>query len=288
MSPPADVAGLRRPSWLPGSVIDVVAGGARRQESVAAGVKRLDREAGRQRAGPGDPGPRRRPAAGLARSSSRRGRGRGSVRAQRSRSWPWPRRSSGSPAAGSSATLDRAELGTAQTPQGIRRDLLERAWQAFPPGRPGDVHRRSRPAGGLYDPGPCRSRRSDEPQGDCPGGPRTGLRLLSSAEQARTPAPRPPSGSASERDGHPFGPGEPLALGGVTIRGQPPASTATPTATSPCTRSPTRSSAHAAWVTWGGNSRPGRRRRPGWPARSSWPRSSSGSGPPATDRRRST
>ena len=39
---------LARPAWLPAWVVDVVAGGARRQESVAAGVERLGREPGRR------------------------------------------------------------------------------------------------------------------------------------------------------------------------------------------------------------------------------------------------
>ncbi len=33
-------------------------------------------------------------------------------------------------------TLDRSVLGTAQTPQGIQRGLLERAYAAFPPAGP--------------------------------------------------------------------------------------------------------------------------------------------------------
>ena len=46
-------------------------------------------------------------------------------------------------------TVDRSDLVTAQTPQGVRAGLLAACLRALPARRPGDVDRRSRPPGGL-------------------------------------------------------------------------------------------------------------------------------------------
>ena len=166
-----------------------------------------------------DPRPRRRPPAGRAGRARRRGRRR------RRRA----RRGDPGPAAGRDGQADRRRQvverpstattsATAQTPQGVRRDLLERAYAAFPAAGRADLHRRGRPAGGLYHSRPCGPRRSDEPQGDRARGSRTGPRPRCSERcAARRPGIRVGFGS----DGHPFGPGEPLALGGIAIDGAP-------------------------------------------------------------------
>ena len=47
------------------------------------------------------------------------------------------------------ATVDRADVVAAQTPQGLRRSLLERAYAAVPARRPGNLDRRGIAPGGL-------------------------------------------------------------------------------------------------------------------------------------------
>ena len=77
---------------------------------------------------------------------------------------------------------------------------------------------------------------------------------------------RPRSRVGFGDDGHPFGPGAPLALGGLADRRRPRASTATRTATWRSMRSATRCSARPGSATSAASSRPGRPRRPGSPA----------------------
>ena len=98
-------------------------------------------------------------------------------------------------------------------PQGARRRLLLEAWDRYPPDGEPRVHRRGRPARGLYHPRPCDSRRTDEPQGDAARRPAPGR-----AAAATPTAPRVGFG----HDSHPFGPG--LARsgsGGIEIAGAP-------------------------------------------------------------------
>ena len=185
---------------------------------MAAGVERLARE-------PGGAGPDRLilvhdggATAGRGLRSSPRSQRRPPSTAPRSRSWPLTETVKRVADGRVVETVDRTPLGTAQTPQGVRRDLLERAYAAFPP---------------LAGPRSF----TDEaalleactiPVHAVPGDPmnlkvtvpddldRVAAQLLGSA----------PPGAARLRvgfgtDGHPFGPGEPLALGGITIAGAP-------------------------------------------------------------------
>ena len=169
-------------------------------------------------------------------------------------------------ATASPATVDRAGLAAAQTPQGVRRALLRDGVRALPAGRPRDLDRRSRPAGGLYHSRPCDRRRPRQPQGD----------------RARGPRPRGAASSGRHRgraigighDRHPFGPGAPLVLGGIDDRRARRGSPATPTATSRSTRSPTRCSAPPVSAISGGCSRPDRRRPRGIASADSSARSS--------------
>ena len=117
------------------------------------------------------------------------------------------------------ATIDRTLLAAAQTPQGIRRDVLARAWAERPPG---DVAVWTDEAALLEA---CRI-----PVHAVPG-ESTNLKVtlpddLAQVEAAlmargrcccRPPVPRVGFGD----DGHPFGPGAPLALGGLLIDGAP-------------------------------------------------------------------
>ena len=182
-------------------------------------------------------------------------------------------------------TLDRADLGTAQTPQGIRRGLLEQAYLAFPP----DGEPTFTDEAGLLE--ACRipvhvvPGDPDEPQGDRARGPRPG-RCGSLGPGAVSTTGRVRVGFGS--DGHPFGPGEPLALGGIRSTARRD-STATPTATSPSMRWPTRCSGPAAWATSAGSSRRDRQRPAGIASGRAAPGGPrAGAAPPATGRPRST
>jgi 2-C-methyl-D-erythritol 4-phosphate cytidylyltransferase / 2-C-methyl-D-erythritol 2,4-cyclodiphosphate synthase len=108
-------------------------------------------------------------------------------------------------------TVDRATLGAAQTPQGARRSLLLRAWEAFPP----DGEREFTDEASLLE--ACRI-----PVHAIPGDPANFKVTLPDdlhrVELALGPgAPRIGFG----HDSHPFGPGTPLRLGGVTVDGVP-------------------------------------------------------------------
>jgi 2-C-methyl-D-erythritol 4-phosphate cytidylyltransferase/2-C-methyl-D-erythritol 2,4-cyclodiphosphate synthase len=108
-------------------------------------------------------------------------------------------------------TVDRAGLAAAQTPQGARRELLLRAWEAFP----ADGGREFTDEAALLE--ACRI-----PVHAIPGDP-ANLKVtlpddLRRVEQALSPvAARVGFGD----DSHPFGPGSPLHLGGVVVDGVP-------------------------------------------------------------------
>ena len=263
----AGVAALSAAPWLPAKVHAVVAGGDRRQVSVAAGVAALPGTADDRvllihdgarplvssrliedviratvahgaaipvDAGQRDPqAPGWRPSRGDGRSVGPRGRPDTAGRA-------------GGPAAGRLSTL--------------------------PAVRPRDMDRRGLRPRGLYHPGPCRRRRSRESQGDPAGGPGPGPigrgrpRPRPDRDRARLTPLRAGSRARAGRDRH---------------RRPPRDSTATRTAMSPCTRSATRSLERPARATSVGCSRPARRHPPGSRARRCSPRSVAGSRPRA-------
>lgn len=115
--------------WLPGKVVEVVAGGERRQESVQAGFAALDRH------GPDETGvvlvhDAARPlvtpelVAAVASATARHGAAIPIVPVAETL-----KRIDGELVG---ATVDRTGLGAAQTPQGARRDLLREAYRRFP------------------------------------------------------------------------------------------------------------------------------------------------------------
>jgi 2-C-methyl-D-erythritol 4-phosphate cytidylyltransferase/2-C-methyl-D-erythritol 2,4-cyclodiphosphate synthase len=111
------------------------------------------------------------------------------------------------------ATVDRTVLGAAQTPQGVRRSLLRNAFARFPPGGPETWTDEA----ALLE--ACRI-----PVHALPGEP-SNLKVtlpadLGMAEAALVGArasTQPRTGSGF--DSHRFGPGNPLALGGVEVPG---------------------------------------------------------------------
>jgi 2-C-methyl-D-erythritol 4-phosphate cytidylyltransferase / 2-C-methyl-D-erythritol 2,4-cyclodiphosphate synthase len=113
-------------------------------------------------------------------------------------------------------TLDRSDLAIAQTPQGVRRGLLRAAFRRFPPD--GDETWTDEAA--LLE--ACRIEVHA-----IPGEPGN-LKVTVPADVARVaaslgPAPVTPATVriGAGADSHPFGPGEPLALGGIVVAGAP-------------------------------------------------------------------
>jgi 2-C-methyl-D-erythritol 4-phosphate cytidylyltransferase / 2-C-methyl-D-erythritol 2,4-cyclodiphosphate synthase len=207
---------VRGADWLPASVVDVIVGGAQRQASVAAGVERLARE-------PGGAGPERlilvqdgaRPMVTSALVAAV-----ASATAEYGAAIPvLPITETVKRIAGGAVveTLDRATLGTAQTPQGIRRDQLERAYALFPPAGPP-----------IFTDEAALLEACTIPVHALPGDPMNlKVTVPEDLDRAQAQLLGPAADGAARiragfgTDGHPFGAGEPLALGGITISGAP-------------------------------------------------------------------
>lgn len=202
------VGALRDASWLPDAVASVVSGGARRHESVAAGVAELARlgtpdgavvlvhDAARPAVSPAL-------IAAVADAAAAHGAAIPVVPVAETL-----KRVEGDRVA---ATVPRDGLAAAQTPQGARLGLLRAAFTRFPP----DGERTWTDEAALLE--AC-----SIPVHAIPGHP-DNLKVTLPADLDRAAALLVP---ASPRigfghDGHPFGPGEPLALGGVEIPGAP-------------------------------------------------------------------
>jgi 2-C-methyl-D-erythritol 4-phosphate cytidylyltransferase/2-C-methyl-D-erythritol 2,4-cyclodiphosphate synthase len=247
---PTRVAEIASEPWLPDSVVAVVAGGERRQESVAAGVAALGELAAAEAVRVAARASRRGGAAPRA-LSSRTGRpdpvilvhdaarplvSPGLVRAIAYAAGQYGAAIPVLPVTETlkrvdgdlvGTTVDRTAVVTAQTPQGVRRSLLERAYAAFHPGGPEiwtdeaslleacriAVHAIPGEATNLKVTVPLDLERANAflEGGLVPGHP--GL-----AGHVRPPAV---GRIGFGTDSHPFGPGEPLALGGLRIDGLP-------------------------------------------------------------------
>ncbi len=206
---PGRVDEITAAGWLPGRVDAVVGGGATRQVSVAAGVRRLEAL---------DPGHPDRPV--LVHDGARPLVPPGLVTAVAAATATHGAAIPVLPVAETLKrvaeglvveTVDRAMLAAAQTPQGVRRGLLLEAWQRFPPDGP----REFTDEAALLE--ACNILVHAVP-GDPANLKVTLPDDLRRVEQALAPAGwRPGFG----HDGHPFGPGSPLRLGGVEIPGAP-------------------------------------------------------------------
>jgi 2-C-methyl-D-erythritol 4-phosphate cytidylyltransferase/2-C-methyl-D-erythritol 2,4-cyclodiphosphate synthase len=209
------VEATRSASWLPAKTVAVVAGGGRRQESVAAGLAGLgELESGGSSAPVGrrvvlvhDGG---RPAVSpalvgaIARAAVEHGAAIPVV--------PIVETVKRIDAGRVSATVDRGGLATAQTPQGVRRDLLAQALTTFPADGPETWTDEA----ALLE--ACRI-----PVHAIPGEP-TNLKVTTPDDLWRAELVLlggRPSRVGYGDDSHSFGPGEPLALGGVAIAGAP-------------------------------------------------------------------
>ncbi len=210
---PHALGSARAAGWLPDAVVGVVGGGPRRQESVAAGLAALmeldatgpdyaDRvvlvhDGGRPVVSPAL-------VSAVARAAAAHGAAIPVVPIVET-----VKRVQGDLVA---ATVDRSELGAAQTPQGVRRSILLAALARYP----ADGPRTWTDEAGLLE--ACRI-----PVHAIPGEPMN-LKVttpddLGRATHALLGGSLPRVGFGE--DGHPFGPGQSLALGGIAIDGAP-------------------------------------------------------------------
>lgn len=211
----AEQAAAPRPDWLPAKVVAVVAGGARRQESVAAGIRALEQAAGAT--GPIPAGARVLLVHDGARPLVTPGLVDAVARAAAEHGAAIPvlpvtetlKRVAGDVVVG---TVDRAGAATAQTPQGVRWDVLRDALARV---SPVDAAELTDEAALLEAAGIA----VHAVPGEAANLKVTRAEDLALAE-ARLAGPGiTRTGFAS--DGHPFGPGDGLRLGGVEIPGAP-------------------------------------------------------------------
>ena len=206
---PERVDELRAAPWLPPDVVDVVAGGPRRQESVHRGFVAFDRfepdEGGVVLVHDGA-----RPlvtselVGAVARETARFGAALPVVPVAETL-----KRIEGDVVG---STVDRTGLGSAQTPQGARRDLLRAAYARFPPSGPE-----------TWTDEASLLEAAGVPVRVVPGDP-TNLKVTVAGDLDRAVGLL--AGSSILRtgighDSHPFGPDAPLVLGGVQIPGAP-------------------------------------------------------------------
>ena len=205
-------------AWLPADVVTIVAGGGRRQESVAAAFEALD--------APDDrvilvhDGARPAVSGALIGAVAAATAAHGAAIPV----MPVPETVKRIVDGLVAETVDRTALATAQTPQGIRAGLLRTAWAAFPPA----AAREFTDEASLLEAARIPVHAIDGEPGNLKVTVTADLQLVSTALAG--PAPGFAHASAASAagiriglggDSHPFGPGEPLALGGVTIAGGP-------------------------------------------------------------------
>jgi 2-C-methyl-D-erythritol 4-phosphate cytidylyltransferase/2-C-methyl-D-erythritol 2,4-cyclodiphosphate synthase len=209
VGPPERVGDIGRASWLPAGVVDVVAGGPRRQESVAAGFEAFDRlgaddrgvvlvHDGARPAVPADLIGR------VAAATAQHGAAVPIVPLAETL-----KRIDGDVVG---ATVERSGLGVAQTPQGVRRDVLRAAYRRYPPDGPETW---TDEASLIEATGVAVRVVAGDP---------VNLKVTVPADVARAAAILDPLGAMRAgigQDSHPFGPGGPLMLGGIEIAGAP-------------------------------------------------------------------
>jgi 2-C-methyl-D-erythritol 4-phosphate cytidylyltransferase/2-C-methyl-D-erythritol 2,4-cyclodiphosphate synthase len=200
-----------RPAWLPAKVVAIVAGGARRQESVAAGIRALEPGASHGNASRvllvhdgARPLVSTRLVDAVAHAAAAHGAAIPVLPVSETL-----KRVEGDVV---TATVDRAGAATAQTPQGVRWDVLRQAL-------------------GRVDPGDAAELTDEAALLEAAGiavhavpGEAANLKITRAEDLALAEARLAGPGSTRTgfgRDGHAFGPGTGLRLGGVEIPGAP-------------------------------------------------------------------
>ena len=212
---PERIDALRDVPWLPSSVVAVVAGGDRRQASVAAGLAELDRLDGAGGAPADDrvvlvhDGARPLVSAALVAAVAEAASEHGAAIPVVPIGETVKRIEDGRVA----ATLDRTSLATAQTPQGVRRSILRAAFERFAASGPVTFTDEAALLEACSIP-------VHVIEGD-PGN----VKVTLPADLARAEAVLGTTSATGRtgigHDSHPFGPGMPLVLGGVRIDGAP-------------------------------------------------------------------
>jgi 2-C-methyl-D-erythritol 4-phosphate cytidylyltransferase/2-C-methyl-D-erythritol 2,4-cyclodiphosphate synthase len=246
----ARIAEIAAAEWLPDSVVAVVAGGERRQESVAAGIAALAEIAAEAAAAAGADLAAARPAAptpapdpvilvhDAARPLATAALVRSVAEAAARHGAAIPvlavtetlKRLDGDRVG---ATVDRSDVVVAQTPQGALRSLFDRAYASHAPDGPETytdeaslleacripVHAISGEATNIKVTVPVDLQRARAmlDQGLVPGRPASGM----AGAGLELPATFATGRIGLGADSHPFGPGGPLVLGGLTIEGAP-------------------------------------------------------------------
>lgn len=204
---------LRSASWLPEAVVAVVQGGDRRQDSVRAGFAAL--ESARPDPAGGRPvlvhdGARPCVSAALIEAVAAAVDQHGAAIPVVPVAETIKRIEGGRIV----ATVDRADLVAAQTPQGVRRALMRQALAS------------DQAATGTWTDEAALLEACTIPVHVLPGDP-SNLKVTVPDDLVRATATLDPgAGSGLRRtgigqDGHPFGPGEPLMLGGLALDGAP-------------------------------------------------------------------
>lgn len=197
-------------AWLPASVVAVVAGGDRRQDSVAAGFAALESlaPAGPDRVVLVHDGARPLVSSALVARVAAATAEHGAAIPVVAVAETLKRVAGG----WVEATVDRSSLASAQTPQGVRRGILREAYARFPP----DGSETWTDEASLLE--ACRIRVHAVP------GETSNLKVTLAEDLVRAEASllgraRPRVGLGS--DSHPFGPGSPLMLGGIRLEDAP-------------------------------------------------------------------
>jgi 2-C-methyl-D-erythritol 4-phosphate cytidylyltransferase / 2-C-methyl-D-erythritol 2,4-cyclodiphosphate synthase len=204
-------------AWLPDRVSAVVAGGARRQESVAAGAAALAD-------GPEygvilvHDGARPLVSAELVDAVARAAAVHGAAIPVLPVVDTLKRVEDGRIA----GTMDRSDVVAAQTPQGVRRDVLAAAYAAFPPDGPETWSDEAALLEACRIPVHAIPGESANLKVTLPADLRHVESALTHAGRIAAASPVAPAVRVGiGEDGHPFGPGSPLALGGIVIDAAP-------------------------------------------------------------------
>ena len=207
---------LRDASWLPSSVASVVAGGDRRQASVAAGLAELDRLEAESGGVNSDDrvvlvhdGARPLVTPALVGAVAEVAAAHGAAIPVVPIGETVKRIEDGRVA----ATIDRTPLATAQTPQGVRRSILRAAFDRF-----------GTDNGATFTDEAALLEACSIPVHVIDGDPGN-IKVTLPADLARAEAALAGHGALTRtgigHDSHPFGPGAPLVVGGVSVDGAP-------------------------------------------------------------------